>query len=464
LARSEAAARSQSILDRPYRLVSIGACALIVISAFEQLAVTTIMPAIARDLDGLALYALAFAGPLASGVIGMVLAGDWSDRRGPVKALYASVALFALGLVIAGAASSMPLFVVGRLVQGLGGGALTVALYVIVAKIYPPSLQPKIFGAFAAAWVVPALVGPFIAGVVGQFLGWRWVFLGVVVLVLPALAMVLPGMRSMAPHEPLDSAGLESGGRSSAARALWAVLLAVAILGLNIAADLDGAARWLLAVGGLVVALVALRPLLPAASLRLRRGLPSVIVVRGLLAGAFMGAEVYLPYVLTERFGLTAALAGLALSFSGVAWGSLSLVQGWLSDRVSHRTAIRIGILGATIAIAIVLLVTAFDLPAWAIIGGWFVGGAGMGFAYPRITVLTFDYSSPSEQGFNSSALAIADSGGAAIALALGAVAFSVAGSPGSQPSFVATFAFSLVVGILALLVSARVLERAARV
>jgi MFS family permease len=438
--------------------VSIGACALIVISAFEQLAVTTVMPAIARDLDGLALYALAFAGPLASGVIGMVLAGDWSDRRGPVKALYASVALFALGLIIAGAASSMPVFVIGRLVQGLGGGALTVALYVIVAKIYPPGLQPKIFGAFAAAWVVPALVGPFIAGVVGQYLGWRWVFLGVVVLVIPALAMVRPGMRSMAPHDRL-----EPDGRSSTARALWAVLLAVAILGLNIAADLDGAARWLLAIGGLVVALMALRPLLPAASLRLGPGLPSVIAVRGLLAGAFMGAEVYLPYVLTERFGLTAALAGLALSFSGIAWGSLSVVQGRLGERVAHRTAIRIGILGATIAIAIVLLVTAFDLPAWVIMGGWFIGGAGMGFAYPRITVLTFDYSAPAEQGFNSSALAIADSGGAAIALALGAVAFSVAGSSGSRSSFVATFAFSLVVGILALLVSARVSERAAR-
>jgi MFS family permease len=457
LGSAKADARPQGILDRPYRLVSIGACALIVIAAFEQLAVTTVMPAIARDLDGLALYALAFAGPLASGVIGMVLAGDWSDRRGPVKPLYASVALFALGLVIAGAASSMPIFVAGRLVQGLGGGALTVALYVIVANIYPPGLQPKIFGAFAAAWVVPALVGPFIAGVVGQYLGWRWVFLGVVVLVIPALALVRPGMRSMAPHNRL-----EPDGRSSTARALWAVLLAVAILALNIAADLDGVARWLLAVGGLAVALVALRPLLPAASLRLRRGLPSVIAVRGLLAGAFLGAEVYLPYVLTERFGLTAALAGLALSFSGVAWGSLSVVQGRLGERVAHRTAIRIGILGATIAIAIVLLVTAFDLPAWVIIGGWFLGGAGMGFAYPRITVLTFEYSSPAEQGFNSSALAIADSGGAAIALALGAVAFSVAGGPGSKPSFVATFAFSLVVGILALLVSARVSKRSA--
>ena len=443
--------------------MSIGACALIVIAAFEQLAVTTIMPSIARDLDGLGLYALAFAGPLASGVIGMVLAGDWSDRRGPVKALYASVVLFAVGLVIAGLSCSMLLFVIGRLVQGLGGGAMTVALYVIVAKIYPPALQPKIFGAFAAAWVVPALVGPLIAGLVGQYLGWRWVFLGVVVLIVPAMAMVLPAMRSVGPHDvvaPGADGRVGTDARRSTARALWAVLLAVAILALNSAADVDGAARWVLAVGGLTVAVVALRPLLPAATLRLRRGLPSVVAVRGLLAGAFLGAEVYLPYLLTERFGLTAAIAGLTLSFSGVAWGSLSVLQGRLGDRVTHRAAIRIGILGAAISIGLVLVVTALHLPAWLIIGCWFIGGAGMGFAYPRITVLTFEYSEPAEQGFNSSALAIADSGGAAIALALGAVAFSTAGAAGSQSSFVATFSFSLLVGILALLVSARVSAR----
>jgi MFS family permease len=98
VSRVSDAVRAPGILDSAYRLVSIGACALIVIAAFEQLAVTTVMPAIARDLDGLALYALAFAGPLASGVIGMVLAGDWSDRRGPVKALFAAVALFGIGL------------------------------------------------------------------------------------------------------------------------------------------------------------------------------------------------------------------------------------------------------------------------------------------------------------------------------------------------------------------------------
>jgi MFS family permease len=84
----------------------------------------------------------------------MVVAGLWCDRTGPRTPLLLSVALFAAGLIVAGTAVSMELVVVGRLVQGLGSGATTVALYVIVARVFPPALQPRIFGLFAAAWVV----------------------------------------------------------------------------------------------------------------------------------------------------------------------------------------------------------------------------------------------------------------------------------------------------------------------
>src|SRR6478672_6503698 len=125
---------SAGIFHRGYLLVTLGACALVFLAAFESLAVTTIMPLVSRELDGASLYALAFAGPLATGVIGMVAAGNWSDRRGPVGPLYASVALFVLGLLIAGSAGTMAALLAGRLVQGLGGGAVTVALYVVVAR------------------------------------------------------------------------------------------------------------------------------------------------------------------------------------------------------------------------------------------------------------------------------------------------------------------------------------------
>src|SRR5919106_1844925 len=84
----------RGILRGPYLLTTVGACALVFLAAFESLAVTTIMPIVSRELDGASLYALAFAGPLATGVIGMVAAGNWSDRRGPAGPLHASVAMF----------------------------------------------------------------------------------------------------------------------------------------------------------------------------------------------------------------------------------------------------------------------------------------------------------------------------------------------------------------------------------
>src|SRR6478735_4378046 len=97
-------AKTTGILSGAYLWITIGACALVFLGAFESLAVTTVMPAVSLDLDGERLYALAFAGPLATGVIGMAVAGNWADRRGPVAPLYLSVALFVVGLVVAGLA------------------------------------------------------------------------------------------------------------------------------------------------------------------------------------------------------------------------------------------------------------------------------------------------------------------------------------------------------------------------
>src|SRR5690606_11861498 len=119
-----------SIWDRERIGVTIGAIALIFLAAIEALAVTTVMPVVSAALDGDALYAVAFAGTLATSVIGMVASGAASDARGPLGALYVAVTLFLVGLVVSGAAFSMQQFLLGRLIQGLGAGGQTVALYV----------------------------------------------------------------------------------------------------------------------------------------------------------------------------------------------------------------------------------------------------------------------------------------------------------------------------------------------
>ncbi len=442
------------ILQRPYLWVTIGACSLVFLAAFESLAVTTIMPVVSRELDGASLYALAFAGPLATGVIGMVAAGNWSDRRGPTVPLYASVALFVLGLIIAGTAVSMPVLVTGRLVQGLGGGALTVSLYVVVARVYPAVLHPGIFAAFSAAWVVPSLVGPFAAGIVAEALSWHWVFLGVVGLVVPALVMIVPVLRGMDPPAVQAAPPPWSVGRIA-----WAVLAALAVLGLNLSADVTiaglPAAPALLAAAAVVIALVAVRPLVPRGTLLARRGLPSVILTRGLAGAAFFGAEVYLPYLLIEQYAFPPTFAGLALTIGAVAWAGAAAVQGRLGTRLPHRTAVRIGAALVLLAIVLTLATAALHWPAAVAIIGWTFAGAGMGLLYPRLSVMTLALSTKENEGFNSSAMSIADSLGGALALATTGIVFTAFTT--TAESFAGVFALAAVVAVAAVAVSPRV-------
>ncbi|WP_235013028.1 MFS transporter [Arthrobacter sp. SLBN-100] len=452
------------ILQRPYLWVTIGASGLVFLAAFESLAVTTIMPVVSRELHGADLYALAFAGPLATGVIGMVAAGNWSDRHGPTVPLYGSVVLFVAGLLIAGTAVSMPLLVAGRLVQGLGGGALTVALYVLVARIYPGLLHPKIFAAFSAAWVVPSLVGPFAAGMVAQVFSWHWVFLGVVGLVIPALVMIVPVLRNMAPAEEQGAASGKPPPPWALGRLAWASLAALAVLGLNLSREVRlpgfAAAPTLLAVAAVVTALVAVRPLVPMGTLAARRGLPSVILVRGLVAAGFFGAEVYLPYLLIEQYTFSPTFAGLTLTGGALAWAGASAVQGRLGTRLSHRGAVRTGSFMVLAAVLLALATAALHWPPVVVIAGWVLAGGGMGLLYPRLSVMTLALSSKENEGFNSSAMSISDSLGGALALAATGIVFAAFTT--TTESFAGVFALCAVLAAAAVAVAPRVTSRAA--
>ena len=108
------------------------------------------MPTVSEDLDGRAWYSATFSATLAASIVGMVAAGIWADRKGPRGPMVASAVVFGVGVLAAGLAPGIEVFVAARFLQGLGGGAMTVALYVLVARIYDPVDHPRIFGAVAA--------------------------------------------------------------------------------------------------------------------------------------------------------------------------------------------------------------------------------------------------------------------------------------------------------------------------
>ncbi|MDC7804084.1 MFS transporter [Sphingomonas sp. BLCC-B65] len=446
--------REAGVLSSRYRWVSVGLFLLVMLDAFVALGVTTIMPTVSRELDGAGLYAFAFAGPVAVSVVGMVAAGIWCDRWNPRSALVISVGIFTAGLTAIALAPNMVAFVGGRLVHGLAGGAVTVALYVVVARIYPQTLHAKVFAAFATAWVIPSLIGPVAAGVLAETIGWRWIFLGVVTLVILAMLIVVPAMRAVrgtANHSPI--------GRAEVVRIGLAVVVAAAALVIAVAAEMRGPIQSIGPIVAAAIVLIALRPLMPAGTLRARRGLPSVVLLRALLTATFLAAEVYVPLLLIAHYGASAALAGLALTAGGLSWSAASWMQGRF-PQIGHVLAARIGATGLTVGVGSLVIASLMSATPVVVVIGWTFAGAGIGLIYPRLGALALGYSTADNQGFNSSALTIGEATASALALASMAVVFSAFGGTDTSTSFAAVFALAGALCALGWLCSPRIAAR----
>ncbi|MGV8970112.1 MAG: MFS transporter [Microbacteriaceae bacterium] len=437
-----------------YRWTTVGSFALIFLGAFEALAVTTVMPRISEDLDGEALYSAAFSVTLAASVVGMVIAGGWSDRSGPTKPLVAAISIFITGLLLSGTALDMTVFLVGRLLQGLGSGAIGVSLYVVVARIYPAALHPRIFGLFAAAWVLPSLIGPPIAGFVADTISWHWVFLGVAVLAVIFGGLVVPALLQL---RGTGGAGeTQVGALSRYWQVVWAIVVAAGVVTISVSGESGGS--WMLAVAAVafVVVIAAVRPLLPPGTLVVSRGLPTVVLVRGFFAAAFFSTEVYLPFFLIETYSLPSAIAGLILSVGAISWALGSAAQSRLDAFMSSEKIVAFGAAFLAAGLGIQLIAVVLVLPLWVVGVSWLIAGAGMGLTFPRISTLALAHSTPANQGFNSAAVQIMDATGGATAIAVAGLIFGAAGAA-SGNGFVASFAFSAAVALLAIPIALRV-------
>ena len=436
-----------SVLGRAYRALSVGIVSVVLLIAFEATAVGTAMPVAARELDGVGLYAFAFSGYFTTSLFGMVLAGEWSDRRGPVGALTTGIGAFAAGLVVAGTAGVMWVFVLGRAVQGLGGGLVIVALYVVVGRAYPERLRPAIMAAFAASWVVPSVVGPLAAGAVTEQLGWRWVFVGIPVLVVLPLALALPQIRRRA-SGPVDSSADASVDRRRIRLALG-ISLGAGLLQYA-AQDLRPLAL-LPALAGAALLVPTVRGLLPRGTYRAARGLPSVVLLRGVAAGSFIAAESFVPLMLVTQRGLSPTLAGFSLAAGGVTWAVGSWVQSRARVEPYRERLMVAGMVLVAAAIAVAPSVLIHSVPAWTVAVAWAFGCFGMGLVISSTSVLLLQLSAPEEAGANSAALQMSDglsnvvllsAGGAAFAaLGGGTVGHAAAGTSGAHPAaFAAVF------------------------
>ncbi|MGX1882783.1 MFS transporter [Streptomyces sp. NPDC055287] len=431
-------AERSGVLGRTHRALSIGIIAVVLLIAFEATAVGTAMPVAARELNGVSLYAFAFSSYFTTSLFAMVLSGQWADRRGPLAPLATGISAFGAGLLLSGTAEAMWLFILGRAVQGLGGGLVIVALYVVVSRAYPSRLQPAILAAFAASWVVPSVVGPLVSGTVTEHLGWRWVFVGIPVLVVFPLAIALPAIRRMA-------AGPADAGAPVPAFDRRRIRLALGIsLGAGLLQYAGQDLRWLsllpAAVGGALL-VPAVLGLLPRGTYVAARGLPSVVLLRGIAAGSFIAAESFVPLMLVTQRGLSPTMAGLSLAVGGATWAFGSYVQSRPRMEPYRERMVSGGMVLVAAAIATAPSVLIAGVPVWVVAVAWGVGCFGMGTVIASTSVLLLKLSAPKEAGANSAALQISDGLSNVMLLAVGGAVFAALGGGAVGTAHVTTAA-----------------------
>jgi len=410
-------------------LLTVGLLLTIIGPAFESLAVATSMPATVAELGGLAWYGWAFSAFMLAQIVGITISGPLIDRYGPAGPFLLGMGAFAIGLAVAGLASTMELLIVGRVIQGFGGGFNASVVYAVVARAYPDRLRPRMLALVASAWILPGLLGPALAGVVVETVGWRWVFLGLLPAILVALIFTWPSLRRIG-GIPATALPLR--------QARDALLLA---LGVGVALGAPGLTRdslaWLgppvaalplwpvvlgLLAAGALLTLVMLRRLLPPGTLLVAAGLPAAIAIHLLVNLAFFGVDAFLPLAFDDVRGGTAIDSGLALTAGTIAW----TLGAWLLERLAgHMTQRRLTALGIIlIAVGAASFIITLDgrVPLWFGIVGWGVAGLGMGLSYTMLTLCALDLAGDGGAGSASAALNLASVLGIAGATGFGGI------------------------------------------
>lgn len=447
----------QGVLGPAYRALTLGVLTLVAAAAFSRLGVSTALPAAAEELGGLALYGWVFTAFTLANIVGLAIAGPVFDRFGIVRPLTAGTVSFAGGLLISTMAPSMSMIVLGRIFQGLGAGALSVAAYSAIGKGYPDEIRPRMMALNASAFTIPSLVGPLLAGLAAEHFSWRWVF-GVLVPLAPLAAFLVRD-----PLRRVDERTAQTRTPEKADDDYRRTMLHSLCGGLGLSIGLGAvlttpnlSVQWaLVALAlGLPFAYFGTRRVLPAGTLTARRGLPANVVFAAALSMAFFTVDLFIPLALTSVRGMSATLAGAVLTAGIIGWTA----GAYLPDRLvktgmTTGATARLGTLLVIGGLAIISAVVLTAIPILVAVAGWILAGLGAGIGFTTNSIAVLD-DAAGTAGRASSQMELGNQAG----IALGAgLAGAVVGAWGATASgFIGVFTLTGCGAVLALLASLR--------
>jgi MFS family permease len=403
---------SQNVWSSRYRGLTTGLLLLITGVAFSEMAIATIMPSIASDLNGLAIYGWSFSAFLLANMIGLVLSGSEADHQGPMRPFIIGTTLYVAGLMLSGMAGTMEIFIIARVIQGLGGGFISNIAYVAVSRVYPEQLRPRMLALFSSAWVIPGLVGPGAAGAIAEIFNWRWVFFLLITPMLLSLIMVFPEMKQLSQinRTPRDAGPL-------VASLITTAGICLLLLGLNKATLEVGVP--LVSIGS-VVALLAMRNILPAGTYRIAFGLPAAIVTTGLLNMIYFGVESLLPLSLVVVHHQSVAVAGIVLTTASLTWVTGAWIQEHFAFQTTSVRTATVGLLFIAAGISCVIVSLFANIALTLAILGWTMSGLGIGLSFTTLSLVVLKKAPKGQEGSTTASMSLSNALGMTLGAGIG--------------------------------------------
>ncbi|WP_133490684.1 MFS transporter [Alcanivorax sp. 24] len=392
------------------------------VGAVESLVTATIMPTVAASLGGYAYFSWAVAGFMVGTIVAVASAGRLAERFGLARACACAGAVLTAGCLISALAPDIYTFLLGRLVQGVGGGWISGFAMVAVAQFFPERHLARVFASATAIWALATVLGPLLGGVFAESGGWRgvfWLFSAQAVLfVFAALRL----FRGAAPAE-------------RTVRVPWVQLglLAAGVAALTLASL---ASHWLVVLGLMGVAglmLFRLREvdqcatnrLLPGGAWRLQRTVGAGYATLFAVTAASMALLIYGPPILQALQGLSPLRAGYVVAVQAMAWTLAALaVSG--ADQEGERRWIRIGAL--TVLLGVLLLAAVMTSPVLWVLMGAAICGLGLGWGSSLMNRRLLRALAEGDRTIGSSALIAVRQVGGAVGAVLAGLAANLAG------------------------------------
>lgn len=417
---SEGAPAQELITGRRLWLV-LGALMLtMLLAALDQTIVSTALPRITSDLNGLGQLSWVVTAYLLTSTASTPIWGKISDLYGRKIMLQSAIVIFLIGSALAGAAQSMSWLIVTRGIQGLGGGGLMVLAIAVIADVIPPRERGRYTGLFGGVFAVSSIAGPLLGGFFVDSLSWRWIFyinlpLGILAMFVIAAALQVPRRRVEHSIDILGAALMVSG---------VTLLLLVVEWGGN---RYDWNSPTILVMGalsiGLLVAFVRVElrsrePLVPM-SLFANRIFSTTSILGFILGLAMFGAIIFVPLYLQMVTGATPTQAGLQMVPMMAGMLTASVVSGRMITRFGRYKVFPI--VGMGIATVAMYLMSSLrvDTPYWQLAIALTLLGIGMGNVMQVLIIAVQNSVHPRDVGVATSGSTFFRSMGGTIGTAL---------------------------------------------